>query len=191
MKKFISGFVIGALLFGTIPVFADTINNLVGKKVDGVYTVQTSDGKKIADAAVINGSTYAPVRAVAEATGTTLTVEGKVITLGETEVSTTNINALNDELKMANLRLTTAQKQLTKSQEKLAKFDENYAKYQKKLDIAMDSGNPDFINPAKKALEDLGDRSKYENEIKEAEESITTATNDIKQIESQLSELQK
>ncbi|MFD2876633.1 hypothetical protein ACFTAO_12760 [Paenibacillus rhizoplanae] len=39
------------------------------------------DGKKIADAVIINGSAYVPVRAMSEATGTGLAVEGKRITM--------------------------------------------------------------------------------------------------------------
>lgn len=39
---------------------------------------------------IVNGSTYAPVRAVAEATGSKLTVEGKKIIMGDTSTSTTS-----------------------------------------------------------------------------------------------------
>lgn len=106
MKKFALGIIVGALLFGAMPAFADTVSNLLGKKVEGVYAVQTADGKKIADAAVINGSTYAPVRAVAEATGINLTVEGKVIILSDNEATTTSVaefevqkNVLNRKIK--------------------------------------------------------------------------------------------
>lgn len=81
MKKFIFGFIAGALVFGTIPVFADSVKSLIGTKVTGVYVVEKS-GMKIADGAVINGSAYVPVRAIANATGTNLTVEGKKIKLG-------------------------------------------------------------------------------------------------------------
>lgn len=87
MKKFIAGVAVGALIFGAVPVFADSIKSLVGVKVTGVYTVE-QDGKKIADGAVLNGSAYVPVRAIANATGTSLTVEGKKITLESQKEST-------------------------------------------------------------------------------------------------------
>lgn len=76
MKKFISGFVAGALLFGGVSAFA--ASGLIGQKVQGLYSIEKG-GAKVADAVIINGSAYAPVRAVAAATGAGLSVEGKKI----------------------------------------------------------------------------------------------------------------
>lgn len=92
MKKFISGFIAGALIFCGVPAFADSVQSIFGAKVTGVYTVQKSDGEKIADGAIINGSTYVPVRAISEVTGTPLSVDtkGKVITLGEIQAEVTS-----------------------------------------------------------------------------------------------------
>ncbi|MCG7407681.1 hypothetical protein MH117_09620 [Paenibacillus sp. ACRRX] len=95
MKKFISGIVVGALLFGGTSIFADSIKNLVGEKVTGIYVVEQG-GKKIADGAIINGSAYVPVRAIADATGTPLTVKGKKITLSGKTVLNEG-NALSEE----------------------------------------------------------------------------------------------
>ncbi|MBP1905509.1 hypothetical protein J2Z32_002139 [Paenibacillus turicensis] len=80
MKKFITGIVVGALLFGAIPAFANSVKSLIGTKVTGIYAVE-QDGKKLTDGVVLNGSAYVPVRVIAEATGTGLTVEGKTIIL--------------------------------------------------------------------------------------------------------------
>jgi hypothetical protein len=80
LKKFIVGIVVGALLFGAVPAFANSVKSLIGTKVTGIYTVE-QDGKKLTDAVVLNGSAYVPVRAIAEATGTGLAVEGKAIIL--------------------------------------------------------------------------------------------------------------
>lgn len=84
MKKFISGIIVGALLFTGASAFADSVS-LIGQKVQGLFTVEKA-GTKIADAVIINGTAYAPVRAVSEATGTTLTVEGKKIIMGDVVV---------------------------------------------------------------------------------------------------------
>lgn len=81
MKKFVSGVIVGALLFAGVSVFADSVG-LIGQKVTGTFSVE-KDGKKIADAAIINGSAYAPVRAVSNATGAELKVEGRKIIMGE------------------------------------------------------------------------------------------------------------
>ncbi|MEC0167845.1 hypothetical protein [Paenibacillus graminis] len=88
MKKFISGVIVGALLFGGASVFAEA-TNLIGQKVQGIFTIEKS-GAKVADAVVINGSAYAPVRAVAEATGSKLTVEGKKIIMGDASAAPSN-----------------------------------------------------------------------------------------------------
>lgn len=81
MKKFISGVIVGALLFSGVSVFADSAS-LIGQKVQGLFTIEKS-GKKVDDAIIINGTAFAPVRSVAEATGAKLTVEGKKIVMGE------------------------------------------------------------------------------------------------------------
>jgi hypothetical protein len=81
LKKFISGFVAGALLFGGVSAFA--ASGLIGQKVQGLFSIEKA-GVKVADAVIINGSAYAPVRAVAAATGAGLTVEGKKIIMEDT-----------------------------------------------------------------------------------------------------------
>lgn len=96
MKRFIAGIMVGALLFGGTSVLADSIKSIVGAKVTGTYTVQKTDGTKVADGAVINGSAYVPVRALADATGIPLNVEGKTITMGTQSVKPEG-NALSDE----------------------------------------------------------------------------------------------
>ncbi|MCR8843068.1 hypothetical protein NQ117_05200 [Paenibacillus sp. SC116] len=99
MKKFILGVFVGAFLFSGISVFAESVKTLVGEKVTGVYEIEQG-GKKIAEGAVINGSTYVPIRTIANATGTPLTVEGKKITL-PVLTSVNEGNALSDaELKL-------------------------------------------------------------------------------------------
>ena len=87
MKKLISGAIAGALLLTSITVFADSAS-LVGKKVQGLFTVE-QNGTKIADAVIIDGVAYAPVRAVSQAAGVQLTVEGKKIIMKDSELDTT------------------------------------------------------------------------------------------------------
>ncbi|MFD1908232.1 hypothetical protein ACFSQ7_35905 [Paenibacillus rhizoplanae] len=56
------------------------------------------DGKKIADAVIINGSAYVPVRAMSEATGTGLAVEGKRITMESKAAATVETGTAVAEL---------------------------------------------------------------------------------------------
>ncbi|CQR56516.1 hypothetical protein [Paenibacillus riograndensis] len=87
MKKFVIGFVSGAVLFGGISAFA--ASGLVGQKVQSVVMIEKS-GVKIADGAVINGAIYAPIQALAKATGTTVTIKDKKVTIGSPSASTAN-----------------------------------------------------------------------------------------------------
>lgn len=87
MKKFVSGMVVGLLLFAGTSVFADSVG-LIGQKVQGIFSIE-KNGKKIADAIIINGSAFAPVRSVADATGANLVVEGKKIIMSD--ISSGNI----------------------------------------------------------------------------------------------------
>lgn len=86
MKKFISGVIVGALLFSGVTVFADSVG-LIGQKVQGLFTIE-KNGKKVDDAIIINGTAYAPVRSVAEASGAKLTVEGKKIIMEDVTTPT-------------------------------------------------------------------------------------------------------
>ncbi|MEK5415069.1 hypothetical protein [Paenibacillus sp. FSL L8-0708] len=79
MKKFVVGFVSGAMIFSGATAFA--ASGLLGQKVQSVVTIEKA-GVKIADGAVINGSIYAPVQAMAKATGTTVTIKDKRVTIG-------------------------------------------------------------------------------------------------------------
>ncbi|WP_179086955.1 hypothetical protein [Paenibacillus odorifer] len=103
MKKFISGVIVGALLFSGVTVFADSAS-LIGQKVQGLFTIE-KNGKKVDDAIIINGTAYAPVRSVAEASGAKLTVEGKKIIM---EDATTPTEKRSAELE-AELDKTTAE----------------------------------------------------------------------------------
>lgn len=87
LKKFVSGIIVGALLFAGASAFAAP-SSLIGQRVQGIFSIEQG-GKKLADAVIINGSAYAPVRAVADATGSSLIVEGKKIIMNETTTTTT------------------------------------------------------------------------------------------------------
>ncbi|WP_375104655.1 hypothetical protein ACDZ28_10815 [Paenibacillus sp. RS8] len=96
MKKKIIGLVMAALFLGSSIGFAAG-STLLGSKVTGIYTVE-QDGKKIADAAIINGSAYVPVRAMSEATGTDLNVDGKKIIMESKASATINVVAQIEKL---------------------------------------------------------------------------------------------
>lgn len=102
-EKFISGVIVGVLLLTSVSAFADSAS-LIGQKVQGLFSVE-KNGVKIADAVVIKGTAYAPVRSISEAAGVALNVEGKKILMGETnttsaaEAVSVELSRLNSELK--------------------------------------------------------------------------------------------
>lgn len=143
MKKKIIGITVAALLLGSSIGFAAASSPLIGAKVQGIFTLQNADGTKIGDAVIINGSTYAPVRALSEATGTELKVEGKVITLvdsiesspaiGETtqaEPAATTASAVTltqEEKDILLRRITNGERGLVAAQEDLVRTRERLA----------------------------------------------------------------
>ncbi|OKP95377.1 hypothetical protein [Paenibacillus sp. P46E] len=125
MKAKIFGFATAILLLGGSFGFAAG-TSLVGSKVTGTYSIE-QDGKKIADAAIINGSAYVPVRIMADATGTELEVKGKTITMKteivEPETTSTspavvkpNELALKERLSSLENRVTTLNQAITQAE---------------------------------------------------------------------------
>lgn len=82
LKRKIIGIVTAALIIGSSVGYAASTSPLIGAKVQGLFSVKTEAGVKVADAVVINGTAYAPVRAISDATGASLSVEGKSIIIG-------------------------------------------------------------------------------------------------------------
>lgn len=107
MKKFThkvayiaGGIIIGIVFSTTTGAFADQVKSLVGKKVTGEYTIVV-DGTKLSDkGAVIDSRANVPARALSEALGADVKVEGRTIniTSGTDSVSTEDsIDAIETE----------------------------------------------------------------------------------------------
>ncbi|MCE3202468.1 Atg14 domain-containing protein [Paenibacillus sonchi] len=102
MKKFIAGVIVGGFLFAGASVFADS-SSLIGQKVQGLFSIEKA-GTKVADAVVINGTAYAPVRAVSDATGAGLTVDGKRIIIQEKEETlVSSVPTIQEKLKQSQI----------------------------------------------------------------------------------------
>ena len=71
------GIVIGIVFSTSAGAFADQVKSLVGKKVTGEYTIVV-DGKKLSDkGAIIDSKANVPARALSEALGANVKVEGR------------------------------------------------------------------------------------------------------------------
>lgn len=111
MKKKIILIMTTALLLGGSIGFAAASSSLIGSKVQGLFTVKKADGTKIGEAVIINGSAFAPVRSISEATGTELSVEGKTIIMG----SKSNTASANGETTTAETVNSTAELQIERT----------------------------------------------------------------------------
>lgn len=151
MKKKIIGIVAAALLLGSSIGYAAN-SSLIGAKVTGLFSVE-QDGKKIADAVIINGSAYVPVRAMSEATGTGLAVEGKTITVESkataiAETGTTVAEPVTTRVLTETERETLRSKMVT-GERAIAKYREVIAQTESELAAATGAtdvqGLKDFI----------------------------------------------
>lgn len=174
MKKFISGVIVGAVLMTGASTFAAS-SSLIGQKVQGLFSIEKA-GVKVADAVIINGSAYAPVRAVADATGTSLAVEGKKITMG-TEVSS---SAKVDEL---NVQRTALLSKIKDAEGGIKMYETTYIpNAQNNYDGAFDDLSK---STALKALE----ARKAELELRKAE--LATLQQQLADLDAQIAALQK
>lgn len=83
MRKYVIGFVLGVLLTLPSAVFADTISN-IGKRVTAEFVVVLNNKELPVRAIVIEGRSYAPVRAIAENLGLSVDfADGQVILTSE------------------------------------------------------------------------------------------------------------
>lgn len=148
MKKKIVGIVAAALLLGGSIGFAAN-TSLIGAKVAGLYSIE-QNGKKIADAVIINGSAYVPVRTMSEATGTGLTIEGKTIILKSKdadkpvaipETDTTVAEPVNTQRVLSESEKATLRSKLVVGESAIAKYHEVIAQTKAEIDAPKESSN--------------------------------------------------
>lgn len=171
MKKFISGFIAGALLFGGVSAFA--ASGLIGQKVQGLYSIEKG-GAKVADAVIINGSAYAPVRAVAAATGAGLTVEGKRIIMEDSVKESKATNARADTI----ADLQTKRINLTEQVNKKTAIISDFKKTQVDVWDVLISENPNSTTI-----------SQWENTKKERMAMLEQLKAELDSLQKQLTEL--
>lgn len=174
MKKFISGFIAGALLFGGVSAFA--ASGLIGQKVQGLYTIEKS-GAKVADAVIINGSAYAPVRAVAAATGAGLTVEGKKIIMQDSVSVRTPLTDLNAKRESLVEEIAAHEKQIKG-------YNENILPTYKALADELASNG----SLGQRASEDY---AQFKKQVDTWESELTTLQQQLTDLDAQIAALQK
>ncbi len=102
MKKFVMGVIIGAMLSIGVSTAADSISK-IGKTITNEYVVKMDGSSLDVKAIAVDGTSYAPVRAIAEAAGFAVDFQnGEVLLVGTDEGSahsTTRDISVDDQIK--------------------------------------------------------------------------------------------
>ncbi|OKP90837.1 hypothetical protein A3844_02970 [Paenibacillus helianthi] len=122
MKKLAAGCLAGAvLMISTQAIGAST--SLVGKTIQAEYTVNVY-GKKLADKAiVIDGKSYAPVRAIGELAGYKVSLSGKTISLDEKEIISSSSLAKAESITIGPLPTMTPDSAVAVTKSKIKAID--------------------------------------------------------------------
>lgn len=100
MKKasyMLVGIVVGAAIMASASAAAEELSSLIGKKVDG-QTVVVVDGNELSvPVALIEGTSYAPIRAIGEAVGRDIEWKDGKVLLNTKQVSESEMDYSNPE----------------------------------------------------------------------------------------------
>lgn len=124
----LSGILIGVVVATAGSAAAAQVKSLIGQKVSAELTVVVN-GKELPNkGAVINGTTNAPVRALVDAVGGNLALEGKVITITTTTPaeSTGQETRVDIEKQFLLIDKETAEKQINDLEERRKLDTEKY-----------------------------------------------------------------
>jgi len=165
MRKFLLGLLVGLMIAVAAPAYG-AVSSLVGKYVQGEYPVKV-DGSPLANKSIaIDGTTYAPLRAIGEAIGYDVTFQDKTVVftkrvgVQKVETNTTSISSQISEIQSQIDELNKKQAELLKER------------------FELELNNPNgFTN----------EQTLRYNEIKEERKAIQ---DQIKALEAQLQELE-
>ena len=171
MRKYIIGIFVGALLVFGSQTLADSI---VGKKIEGVARVNLNGVDLSTPAIVVEGISYAPIRAISESLGLEVGYVDGVVTLKSGEDPVEQIkNEIKAEIQLEQ-EINNLKNELSEKEEELLKLKDALKNVEDHLEVEV---NPDVIASAKRT------KSRLEESIRQ----IETRINEIKQ---RLSELE-
>lgn len=165
MRKYVVGFVVGALLIFGSQTVADSI---VGKKIEGVTKVNLNGVDLSTPAIVVEGISYAPIRAISESLGLEVGYADGMVTLKSGEDPVEQIkNEIKAEIQLEQ-EVSSLQNELSEKEEELLKLKDALKNIESLLEVEV---NPDVIASAKRT------KSRLEESIRQTE----TRINEIKQ----------
>ena len=138
MKKFVFGFVLGALIFGGTTVLADNVS-LIGKEIQGELTVYFNGEPLIAKAIVVDGVSYLPIRTVGNTLGARIEYRnGAVYVEKENEYEEIKEQVMNDiKREMRKEEILEEIKKLRSANEK---FQESLISIENDIKIGQEKG---------------------------------------------------
>ncbi|MEK0313747.1 hypothetical protein [Cohnella sp. 56] len=142
-KSFIVGFFAGVMMTASVSSFAAT-SSVVGKKVQGEFTVVVDGAALSQKAVVIDGSSYAPLRSVGDSTGYDVSFEDKTVAFTKkTEVANSTVSENANELTAINQELLALTMKLKIYSEEVNRLE------------TEGRANPDKQKEISKQIEDL------------------------------------
>src|SRR5690606_6134020 len=136
MRKYLIGFLVGILIATAGVAAADTVS-MVGKKIQSEAVV-TLDGEEIGTAIITDGTSFAPLRTVAEAVGVGVGWEKGVVKL-ETQTSEKKSAAYwESRIETLTWYLESTNKVVDNSKSKLETGERIISKWQARLDGLAD-----------------------------------------------------
>lgn len=178
MKKFFIGVLVGAALMFSTQIFAST--KLLGNQVDNTMNVKLED-KDIGQAAVIDGTSYLPVRALAEELNLIVDVSPGEIKLSnpsaeENAKKAAEEQAVMDQLTDLGNKKSKISSEIESVKSTIASDQEIVAKNQAKLDSTYkeirDVAQSNIAKLNQRITENQAKMSQYETELADVEARI-------------------
>lgn len=184
MKKFAhkvayiaGGIIIGVVFSTSAGAFADTVKSMVGKKVTGEYTIVV-DGNKLSDkGAVIDSRANVPARALSEALGATVKVEGRTITINSNDTQSVTGDSNTPDNKYEGLSKTSIQESIKTLKENIIPFNEKMKdSILAEIEQAKTAGAAELVQTKQSQLKEVEEQlSQSKQDLANAESALATA----------------
>lgn len=177
MRKYLIGFLAGILIAISGVAAADTVS-MIGKKIQSEAIV-TLDGEEIGTALIVDGTSYPPLRTVAEAVGVGVGWEKGVVKL-ETQTESRSasywegqLEVLNNFLNATNNEISRVEKKITTSNEIIENWEFKYNNIAEGTSDKMKESYSSTIADLKQSHKQLEDQlSDYQERASEIEQEI-------------------
>lgn len=198
LSTLLAGIIIGVGISYAPDIYATT-SKLLGKEVDKVMEVELNN-KSIGQAAVMEGTSYLPVRAIAEGLDLKIAVTTDKIKLTspsaeenakKADEEQEQFNQKYKSISEINEEIRTVKSRIMKNEKIISASDFNIKQWEHKLSVyrPLQPQYPDIYND--KISEAEYELAKIKSEVAKAQEELVTDKALLTELESQLADLQK